>query len=155
VDELRQQRSGKGHEAKGAQESDVNPGEIAVGARKMIELRLPADREDAQGHHAHRENDQARRRREKQVPEIVLEVRRVAYRQVQIEHQERHGCGEDAITERSQALDTLSGNTIIERWHQKILAGRASVGKNRARAWFQTSQVQWEPASAPHQRRTF
>jgi hypothetical protein len=31
----------------------VNPGEIAVGAGKMIELRLLADPEDAKRHHAH------------------------------------------------------------------------------------------------------
>ena len=42
-------------------ESDVNPGQIAVGAGEVVELSLLADPEDAEGHDAHQEDYEARR----------------------------------------------------------------------------------------------
>ena len=59
VNELGEQRGGEGREADGAEEGDVNPGKIAVGARELVELGLLADPEDAVGHDAHEKNENA------------------------------------------------------------------------------------------------
>ena len=48
-----EQRGGERGEADGAEEGDVNPGKIAVGAGEIVELSLLADPEDAIGHYAH------------------------------------------------------------------------------------------------------
>ena len=61
VDEFGEQRCGEWSEGDDAEEGDVNPGEIAVGAGEVVELGLLADPEDAVGHDAHEENEQARR----------------------------------------------------------------------------------------------
>jgi len=53
VDELGQERGGKGRERDGAEECDVNPGEIAVGAGEVVELGLLAYPENPVGHDAH------------------------------------------------------------------------------------------------------
>ncbi len=61
VDELGEQRCGERRETDGAEEADVDPGEIAVGAGEVVELGLLADPEDAVGHDAHEKDDYARR----------------------------------------------------------------------------------------------
>jgi hypothetical protein len=43
----------------------------------------------------------------------------------------RHGDGEDAIAKGSQAVDTLSGNTIMERRHRKKFSGSREAGQKR------------------------
>lgn len=53
MDEFGEQRSGERDEADGAKKGDVDPGKIAVGAGKMIALRLLSDPEDPKSHHAH------------------------------------------------------------------------------------------------------
>ena len=60
VDEFGEQRCGEWREGDGAEEGDVDPGEIAVGAGEVVELGLLADPEDAVGHDAHEEYEQTR-----------------------------------------------------------------------------------------------
>ena len=62
VDEFGEQGCGERRERDGTEEGDVDPGEIAVGAGEVVELGLLADPEDAVGHDAHQEDDEARRR---------------------------------------------------------------------------------------------
>src|ERR1700756_3056214 len=68
VDELGEQRGGKRRERDGAEKSDMNPGEIAVGAIEVVELGLLADPEDTKRHHAHQKNHQPRREGKQDVP---------------------------------------------------------------------------------------
>jgi hypothetical protein len=53
VDELGEQRGRERSERDGAEEGDMNPREVAIGAGELIELRLLANPEDAIGHYAH------------------------------------------------------------------------------------------------------
>ena len=43
----------------------------------------------------------------------------VAGEDVEIEHEESHGHGNDAVTQGGEALDALSGNTVVQRVHRK------------------------------------
>jgi hypothetical protein len=123
VDELGQQGRGEGRERDGAEECDVNPGEVAVGAGEVVELGLLADSEDAVGHDAHQEYDEARGEGEQGVPEIVLGVDGFGGGDPQVEDEQGHGDGEEAVAEGGDAFDTLSGNAVVEGVHRKEFNG--------------------------------
>src|SRR5579872_2726279 len=95
----------------------MNPREIAVCAGKLVELRLLAHPENAIGHDAHQIHDEPRRERHQRVPQVVLGMNRFRRRNAQIEHQQRHGNGENSVTQRGETFDALSGNTVVERRH--------------------------------------
>jgi hypothetical protein len=118
VDEFGEERSGKGRERNGAEERDVNPGEIAVGAGEVVELGLLADPEDAVGHDAHQENEQARGECDEDVLEIAIGVDCFGGGYVEVEDQESHGDGEDAVTEGGNAVDRLSCNPVVKGGHR-------------------------------------
>jgi len=106
-----------GGQRDGAEKGNVNPGEIAVGAGELIELRLLADPEDANGHYAHQKEKQPGRECDQHVPQIALGVHRVVGGNAEIEHEQCHGHGEDAVAEGGQAFDALSGNAVVKRVH--------------------------------------
>lgn len=97
----------------------MNPDEIAVGAGELVELRLLANPEDAQGHDTHQKNDQTRRKSGENVPQIALRVDAVVGGDAKIEHEQGHGEREDAFAESGQALDALAGNTVVEEVHPR------------------------------------
>jgi hypothetical protein len=57
------------------------------------------------------------------MPEVAFGVNGFGSWQAKIEREQGHGHGEDAIAECGQALDTLSGNTVVERVHRKEFSG--------------------------------
>lgn len=114
VDVFREQCGREWRQRDGAEKSDVNPGEIAVGAGELVELRLLADPEDAVRHHAHQKDEKTRRKNDKGVPEIAFGVNGFTGWDVQVEHEQGHGHGEDAVAEGGEAFDTLPGNTVVQ-----------------------------------------
>ena len=118
VDEFGEQGCGEGRERDGAEEGDVDPGEIAVGASEIVELGLLADPENAVGHDAHQEDDEARGECEEDVAEVVFGVDGFGGGDTKVEHEQGHGHGEDSVAEGGDAFDALTCNAIIERWHQ-------------------------------------
>lgn len=108
----------------------MNPGEIAVGTGKVVELGLLADSEDAKGHHAHQEDQQAWRERNQRVPKIALGVDRFGSRHAQVEHEQGHGHREDAVAEGCETLHALSGNTVVKGWHRTETSGSRGRGQN-------------------------
>src|SRR5215472_11787488 len=129
MDELRQQRSRKRNQTDRAQKCNMNPCKIPVGTGKMVELGLLADPEDAECHHAHEKNQEPGGQGQQNAAEVMFRMDEVRSRYPEIEDQQRHGDGEDSITQRSQALDTLSGNTVVERRHRRSLAALGARGK--------------------------
>ena len=119
VDELGEQRCRKWRETDGAEEADVDPGEIAVGAREVVELGLLADPEDAIGHDAHEEYEQARRERDQQAAKVVFRVNSFGGGDAEVEDQERHSDGEDAVAEGGDALHTLTCNAVVQGVHPR------------------------------------
>ena len=107
----------------------MNPCKVAIGASEVIELGLLADPEDAVGHDAHQEDEKARRESNQRAPEIAFGVNCFDGRNAEIEHEQRHGYGEDAITQSSEALDALAGNAIVERMHRMKSSGLAVGGQ--------------------------
>ena len=104
----------------------MNPGEIAVGASEVVELGLLADPEDAVGHDAHQEYDKARGEGDQGVPEIVLGMDGFGSGNAEVEHEQGHGDGEEAVTEGGEAFDALSGNAVVQGVHRKEFSGRAA-----------------------------
>lgn len=114
ADEFGEKRCGKWRERDGTQKADVDPGKIAVGAGEIVELSLLADPEDAIGHDAHEEDEQARRECDEDAAEVVLGVDGLGGGDAKIEDEKRHGYREDAIAERGDAVHALAGNTVVE-----------------------------------------
>jgi hypothetical protein len=129
VDESSEQRRGERGERDGAEEGDVNPGEIAVGAGELVELRLLTDPEDTVGHYTHQKNDKTRRKGDEGAPEIVLGVNGFGGGDTEIEREQRHGHGENAVAESGEAFDALSGNTVVEGVHRKEFSGLSGSGQ--------------------------
>jgi hypothetical protein len=129
ADEFCQKRCRKRSEADGAEKTDVNPGQIAVGAGKVVKLGLLADPEDAVSHDAHQEDEQARGERDERTAEVVLRVNRSGRGHAKVENQQGHGYGEDAVAERGEAVDVLTSNAVVERVHpRESSTGGARVG---------------------------
>lgn len=119
VDEFGEKGCREWSERNGAEEGDVNPGEIAVGASEIVYLSLLADPEDAVGHDAHEKDDEARRKDDERAAEVVLGVDGLGGGDAEVENEQGHGDGEDAVAESGDALDVLTGNTVVERVHPK------------------------------------
>jgi hypothetical protein len=51
------------------------------------------------------------------VAKIVFRVDGLGGGDAQVEDEQGHGDGEDAVAEGGDAFDALSCNTIVERWH--------------------------------------
>ena len=101
----------------GAEEGDVNPGEIAVGAGEVVELGLLADPEDADGHDAHQKDERRGESAMRAWPEIALGVDGFGGGDAEIEDEQGHGYGEDAVAEGGEAFNVLSCNAVVERGH--------------------------------------
>jgi hypothetical protein len=74
------------------------------------------------------------------MPEIVLAVNGFGGWDAEIEHQQSHGDGEDAVTEGGQTLDTLSGNAVVQGAHRKEFSGLSGQGQNFQRRDRQTGR---------------
>jgi hypothetical protein len=132
VDELGEQRSRERRERDGAEEGNVNPREVAVGAGELVELGLLAHPEDAIEHDAHQKYDETRREHDEGMPEVVLGMNGFAGGDAEVEHQQGHGYGEDAVAEGGETLDTFSCNAVVERVHQKESIGLPESGQKPA-----------------------
>ncbi len=97
----------------------MDPGEIAVGAGEVVELSLLADPEDAVGHDAHEEDEQARSECDEGAAKVVLGVDSFGGGDTEVEDEEGHGDGEDAVAEGSDAVDILTGNAVVEGAHPR------------------------------------
>jgi hypothetical protein len=53
------------------------------------------------------------------LPEVVLAMYGFQRGHAQIEHQQGHGEGEDAVAECRKALHTLPGNAVVCRGHEE------------------------------------
>jgi len=128
VDEFGEKRCGKWSETYGAEEADVDPSEIAVGAGEIVELGLLANPEDAVGHDAHEEDEQARRQYDECATEIVFGVNGFGGGDAEVEDKQRHGDGEDAVAECGNAFHALTGNTVVEGVHPTKFSIGVGVG---------------------------
>ena len=97
---------------------------------EVVELGLLADPEDAVGHDAHGIDDQAGGEYDEGVLEIALRVYGFDGGDAEIEHEQGHGDGEDAVAEGGEAFDALSGNTVVEGVHRKESNGSRGSGQN-------------------------
>ena len=70
-------------------EGNMNLGEISVGTSKLVQLRLLTDPENSQGH-APKKNEQGRRRRDENAPEITLGMSSIIGGDTKSEHEQPH-----------------------------------------------------------------
>jgi hypothetical protein len=76
-------------------------------------------------HHVH---DHLRRECQQRVPQILLAVNSIGGGDAQVEHEERHGHGENAVAKGGEALDALAGDLIAVRGHRRRKDSRRGGG---------------------------
>src|SRR6266568_1389844 len=109
----------------------MNPGEIAIASRELIELRLLADPENAQRQKTHEIGEQAWQNvnLDQSVPQNLLGLKRpirphrllhlncIIHRDVKVEHKQRHRHSEDSVAQGSKSLQTLASDTVVIGFH--------------------------------------
>jgi len=55
---------------------------------------------------------------QQKMPKIALAVNRAGRGNTQVENQQRHGHGEDAVAQRSEPFDALACNAVVEGQHR-------------------------------------
>jgi hypothetical protein len=93
----------------------------AVAAFEMIELRLLADPKNAERQKAHEIDEHARRQRDHRPPKPGFAMDGGFGGRVQIEHQQRHRHGKDAVADGGEPFDALPGEEIIAVEHGEPL----------------------------------
>src|SRR3984885_16325416 len=98
----------------------MDPGEMAIAVGKRVELCLLAIPENSQGHEAQHVADQLGRGFRQGVPKLPLAVNQLARRHMEIQYQQRHGYGEEAVTEGREPLQASTGNLVVRRRHFRV-----------------------------------
>ncbi len=76
----------------------------------MIELSLLAHPEDSQGQEAQQVHHEARRESGQGPPKVMLAMNRLGHGDVEVEDQQGHGHGKNAIAHGGEPLRTLAGD---------------------------------------------
>ena len=116
-DELGQQARGERHQRDGEEKAEMNPGEVARAFADVVELGLLAGPEDAQGEKAHAVGDPLRAQCGRALRAVRLGVHLGGGGDVQVEHQQRHGHGKDAVAQRGQPFHVAALDAVVEGGH--------------------------------------
>ena len=92
----------------------MNPGQVARAFFQMIELRLLAGPEDAEGEKAHAIGDPLRAQSFERYQQFALAVHLRGRGNVHVQHQQRHGHGKDAVAQGGQAFEAASLNPVVK-----------------------------------------
>ena len=95
----------------------MQPGEVAVHGRKARELRLLSEPEDAERHEAHEPGRRGRRERHQRRRELAFAVNVGGFGRMDLEDEQRHGDGEDAVAERADATKIGAGDGVVVGGH--------------------------------------
>ncbi len=94
---------------------------MAITVGKGVQLCLLAIPENSQCHEAHDVADELGRGPGECAPQLALAVDHLAGGHVEIQNQQRHGHGEDAVAERRKPLQTLTGNLVVRSGHGALV----------------------------------
>src|ERR1700689_1994171 len=97
----------------------MEPGQAALGALEMIQLRLLPNPENTEREEAHHVHEQTWCKGGHALQQIMFTVDRFAKRNVQIEHEQCHAYGKYSVTERGQPLNTLSSDAVVGSGHAR------------------------------------
>src|SRR2546423_15429070 len=85
---------------------------MAVTSREEVELRALAHPEDAEGHEAHRVDEDIRPQSQQRVPEISFGAACAQRWNRQAKHQQRHAHREDAIGNSGETVEVRAGELV-------------------------------------------
>lgn len=104
----------------------MNPSEITVADGYLIELRLLTDPKDPERQKAHQVHQNARQQCDDRQPQIALGVNGIDARNAQVQNQNCHSHGENAVAQRLEPGKIPAGNLIVVGWH----AGKSIGSRN-------------------------
>ena len=113
----------------------MEPTDVAVGARELIDLSLLSHPENAERHQAQQPGDDARRQRNEASPEFRLGMDIGFLGDVNLKHQHRHRKRENAIAQRRDAAGVPGGQTIVVSFHARSFAAKASAVNLAGAIW--------------------
>ena len=111
--EPRQQAGRKGYQRDREQESEVDPGVVAVCPLQLAQLGLLADPEDAEREKAHEVGDHRRRDVAQLVKEITFAVNSIHGRNRQSQHQEGHADRKDSVGDGGQPVEARPRQLVV------------------------------------------
>ena len=130
-DELRQQARGERHEGDGEEKAEVDPGEVAGALADVIELGLLAGPEDAEGEKAHAVGHPLWAECAEGGGKFAFAVNLRGGGDVEVEDEERHGHGKDAIAEGCEALEIAALDAVVEGGHGSLAGVAAKLVEMR------------------------
>lgn len=95
----------------------MDPTQVTIRAGQMVELRLLAHPENAECQKAHEIRDELRRKRDEDAPQVVFTMNSLGGGHSEVEHQERHRHGKNAIAQGRETFNALTGDFIVRELH--------------------------------------
>jgi hypothetical protein len=107
----------------------MDPGEAYVRTFQMIQLRLLADPENAEGEKAHEIDEDIGSKAEQRVKEVAIAMDDFGGGQAEVDGEKGHGDGENAVTQSGEALHAVTGETVVRgiRGMSKVAEARRVV----------------------------
>ena len=132
VEEISEQPGRERQDGDDREKRQVQPGQVAVRARELAELRLLGDPEDAKRQQAEKPGHEPVRRGEKGAEQFSLRVDIGRLGRAEIEHQHRRRKGENAVAERLDAADVAASEGIVVVPHGATIATDEASRSTRA-----------------------
>ena len=111
------------------EKNEIEPGQVAVGALKLVERRLLADPEDTERHQAEEPGHQPRRGGPERAEQLRLGMDVGGVGRAKVEHQHRRGKGEYSVAQRFDSADVAAGEAIVMHLHRATIAMDAARGQ--------------------------
>src|SRR5580704_2757880 len=116
-DEFRQEPRRERHESNQKKKRQVNPGEVALGALEVVELRLLAHPKNAKSQKAHQINQELWREVGKRGTQIAFAANQLLRGHMKFQQKQSHGHAKDTIAQRREAFHALAGNGVVRGLH--------------------------------------
>src|SRR5574337_1581155 len=117
VEKTGEQAGRKGKRGDDSEKQEMQPGEVAVHADKVRKLRLLPEPEDAERGEAHEPGRRGRRDLDERRQEFTFGVNIGGLGGVDVEDEQRHGDGEDAVAQRRDAPELRPGDGVVVGRH--------------------------------------
>jgi len=114
-------RSGQRHHGDGEEKAEMDPGQVARALADVIELGLLARPEDAQGEEAHQVGHPLGAKSAKREQKIAFRTHLGGGGNVDVQHQQGHRHGEDAIAYRGQPVEVAALDAVIYIVHKTVI----------------------------------
>jgi hypothetical protein len=113
-EELSEQARREGQGRHAGKKGEIQPAQIAIRVLQMIEMRLLPDPENAEGHEAGEPRHDPRAESGEPPPKLSLRMDIDAFGNMNVEDQDSHGEGKNAVAQSGDPSDVLRGEAVVD-----------------------------------------